>query len=96
MCALLHDIGEVLSGTNHGEIAAAMLKKQQAFALVAAREQQQQPNFVLELQRLITFRCLLAPCPVIESTWSLFHRKLSRRQDSVVSLARLASLVLAD
>jgi len=26
VCALLHDIGEVLSGTNHGEIAAALLR----------------------------------------------------------------------
>jgi predicted HD phosphohydrolase/sterol desaturase/sphingolipid hydroxylase (fatty acid hydroxylase superfamily) len=26
VCALLHDIGEVLSGTNHGEIAAAVLR----------------------------------------------------------------------
>lgn len=26
VCALLHDVGEVLSGTNHGEIAAAMLR----------------------------------------------------------------------
>ncbi|KAJ1384602.1 hypothetical protein B484DRAFT_410739, partial [Ochromonadaceae sp. CCMP2298] len=26
VCALLHDIGEVLSGTNHGEIPAALLR----------------------------------------------------------------------
>jgi len=26
VCALLHDIGEVLSGTNHGEIASALLR----------------------------------------------------------------------
>lgn len=26
VCALLHDVGEVLSGTNHGEIPAAMLR----------------------------------------------------------------------
>jgi predicted HD phosphohydrolase len=26
VCALLHDVGEVLSGTNHGEIPAALLR----------------------------------------------------------------------